>query len=125
MYILALDIGKRRTGVALGDDQKQFVMALDTIKHTKEADLINAVAKIIEIRHVKRLIVGLPLLPDGTEGEQAEFVQNVAKQLEAKTSLAIEFIDERYTSFVNNAQRGTDPDAASACAILSMALERK
>lgn len=125
MYILALDIGKRRTGVAFGDDQKQFVMALDTIRHTKEADLINAIAVIIEKRQVKRLIIGLPLLPDGSQGEQARYVQNIATQLQAKTSLVIEFIDERYTSFVNEAQRGADPDAASACAILSMALERK
>ena len=121
--LLALDLGLRRTGVAFGDDEKFMIIALDTIAHKTTDELIAALGPIITARKVSRLIVGLPRLLDGSEGKQANIVREMAQTIEAKLSLPIEFIDERYTT--NSVKKMTgDPDAQSACVLLEIALDR-
>lgn len=123
--ILALDIGKRRTGMALGDDEKQFVMALDTVHHTSDSELIGKIISTIKQRNIGRLVVGLPLLPDGSDGEQSCYVRELTKEVEIGSSLTAELVDERYTTPKAKNSDFTDPDAKSACSLLEIALAIK
>jgi|AntRauTorckE6833_2_1112554.scaffolds.fasta_scaffold139090_1 putative Holliday junction resolvase len=121
--LLAADIGKRRTGLALADTKAGFIMALDTLHHTSDVELIDLLAKAVKTRKVDEIIIGLPLLPQGKEGEQAAYVRSVATLLGQSVSAPIEFMDERYTSPRNG--QPYDPDATAACALLSVALSRR
>lgn len=126
MNYLALDIGKRRTGVAFLPESTGVPVPLETIAHTSEAQLIERVTHIITDRGVGQLVIGLPLLPDGSEGEQALYVRAVADTLRAAVP-SILFRDERYTTVkVHSAKHARhspppssyDGDAAAACALL-------
>lgn len=122
--LLALDLGKRRTGVAFGDDDEQFVVALSTLHHQSVEDLAGAVAAMAQQRKIERLVIGLPLLLDGTEGEQALWTREAARTIGEKTALPVSFIDERFTSLHADANRTDDTDARAACALLDMALRQ-
>ncbi len=126
MNILALDIGKRRTGVAFLPEATGVPVPLETIAHTTETLLIERVTEIIKARSVGQLVIGLPLLPDGTEGEQVGYVRAVAEQLQSVVP-SILFRDERYTTVKVHSHKHArhspppsayDGDAAAACALL-------
>ena len=119
--LLAFDVGLRRTGVAIAFSGMEMAVAKDTIRHTTMADLVSKMMGLCSLHEVKTIILGLPLLATGTEVEQASIVRSLAKNLE-KLGFEVLFIDERYTT-PRNVQY--DGDAASACQILSMYLERK
>ncbi len=120
--ILALDIGKRRTGIAFGDDNIGFVAAMDTIRHASIEALVDRVRDIAQVKKVGQLIIGLPLLPGGKEGEQARYVREVAKRLEKDVGLPVECVDERYTTSKGHPE--ADLDAKAACELLTIVIDR-
>ena len=124
MRLLALDLGKRHTGVAFGDDKTQFVVALDTVHHVSIDELIERLHVIIAERKVERLVIGLPKLPDGTEGEQARWVKKAVHALEAALQLPVTLLDERFTSKREAGKPGNDDNAKAACALLTVELDR-
>lgn len=121
MRILGLDLGKRRTGVAFADTGPGFVMALDTIKHWTTEELITALQQIITVKKVESLAIGLPRLPDGSEGEQVAYVRSVAGLIGTATQLPIQFIDERYSSYGTTKENA---DAKAACSIVEIAMNQ-
>ncbi len=122
--ILALDIGKRRTGAALGDDERPYILALNTIHHVSENELVNSVSIIVKEKSITRIILGLPRRLDGSIGKQATFVHQVGDMIAEATKIAPEYIDERYTSFSSKESQESDKDASAACSILEVALSR-
>ena len=121
MRILGLDLGKRRTGVAFADTRPGFVMALNTIKHTSTEGLISALQQIITDKKVESLAIGLPRLPDGSEGEQVDYVRSIAELIGSTTHLPIRFIDERYSSYGTTKENA---DAKAACSIVEIAMSQ-
>ena len=126
MNILSLDIGKRRTGVALSDADNGVVVALDTLAHTSKEELIEKVQALIQSKRIAELVLGLPLLPSGEEGEQVTFVRSIGQELQ-KRGFLVKYLDERYStpSLRQAEHREIDPDSASACQILDIYLDRK
>lgn len=119
--VLALDVGARRTGVALADERTQVPVALDSIRHANTDELVSAVITLLKERGVDSVVCGLPLLPSGEEGSQCRFVRSVADLLTAK-GVPVSLLDERYST-----PRGTesDGDAAAACQLLLTFLDRR
>ncbi len=120
MMVLALDIGKRKTGVAFGDSSIGVPLALETITHASTGALLRAVRSIVSEKHIDRIVAGLPLLPSGAEGDQARYVRTVASALE-EIGVPVSVLDERYTT---PPPGETDGDAAAAVELLRMALQR-
>ncbi|MSR67411.1 Holliday junction resolvase RuvX [Candidatus Peribacteria bacterium] len=125
MNILALDIGLRRTGISYGETKSGIVIALDTMQHTTPEELSEQVKIIVKSKKIDHVIIGLPLLPSGLEGEQVSLVKAAAKMIENESGLTPEFLDERYTTKIHFSARGSDPDATAACALLTVWLDRK
>lgn len=121
MRILALDIGKRRTGVAFCDDAIGIPLPLDTILSTDEADLIGQLLQLCDEREIDLLIIGLPLLLSGEEGAQSTFVRFIGNRLE-EAEIPVEYLDERYTTQKSGENDG---DAKAACGLLQLFLERR
>ncbi|TSC57697.1 MAG: RNAse H-fold protein YqgF [Candidatus Peregrinibacteria bacterium Greene0416_19] len=125
MRTLALDIGTRRTGIAYCDDATGIPLPLTTVHHTSQEELVAQVLAIVTARSIDQCIIGLPLLPSGAEGAQAEVVRRAGIELEKK-GLPCRYMDERYTTsqYRQNVaiSANSDPDAAAACAILSAAI---
>jgi len=96
--ILALDLGKRRIGLALSDELGLTAQGLETLQRTNlRADLAH-LAKIISERNVGMILMGNPLHMSGHEGRQAEHAREFADRLHAFTGLPVEFWDERLTT---------------------------
>lgn len=125
MFLLALDIGMKRTGVAYGETKNGIVVALDTIEHDTTNELAMKVEQIVRSKKIDQLIIGLPFLPSGDEGKQAELVRNSASEIGKIVNISIEFIDERYTTKTSQNGLKIDPDASAACSILSIKMDRK
>ena len=95
---LGLDVGRKRIGVAGCDGLGLLATELTTIHRTTIDEDLDAIAKWIEERQIKTLVVGLPDQMDGTLGKQAKATQKFARKLSKYCELPIEYVDERLTS---------------------------
>ncbi|MBT4120283.1 MAG: Holliday junction resolvase RuvX [Candidatus Peribacter sp.] len=121
MRILGLDIGLRRTGVAFADSTDDILFSLETIQHKSEEELIEAIQNIVAEKSIEEVVLGLPLLLSGEEGSQAKIVVNIQEKLKNE-GISCSVLDERYTT---PKAGDMDKDAASACEILALWLQRK
>lgn len=114
MRYLALDVGDRRIGLAVGDDAFGLTRALPTLRRSRRLAVdIERIASIARGEEVGALVVGLPLTLRGESGPQAERVRRFAASL-APIGLPVELYDERNTT-VEAAHRG-EPDADAGAA---------
>jgi putative Holliday junction resolvase len=105
MRIMALDVGKRRIGIAVTDLLAITARPHSTIPRNREAP--KKIASIVQEMEVGKLLVGLPVHLSGLEGEQAKDVRSFVSQLGEFVSVQIEFKDERLTT-VEAEQRLSD-----------------
>jgi len=96
--VLALDLGKRRIGLAISDELGITAQGLATLqRRNKRADLA-ALGSLIRERGVTQLLMGNPLHMSGTEGRQSAWVQEFAGALEKHTGIPVRLWDERLTT---------------------------
>jgi putative transcription antitermination factor YqgF len=117
--ILSLDIGLKRTGVAFADTDSKVPVSLKSLEHGDMKDLAGLLPALIEERGIEHIVLGLPLLPSGEEGHQAELVRDFASQY-LEGVIPLSFIDERYTTPREKTQDG---DSVAALAILTTYLD--
>lgn len=101
MRILGLDYGSRTVGVAITDPLGYTAQMLETVTRKEENKLRRTYARIEEICKVygvERVIVGLPLNMNDTEGERAALARNFGANVARRTGLPVEFVDERLTT---------------------------
>jgi putative holliday junction resolvase len=119
MRLLALDIGMRHTGVAFFDDQTGVVLPADTLESDTDDALVDLILAEVAKRRPDRIVVGHPLLPSGTSGEQAAHVEMLVGRLQEQ-GLDVVLFDERYSS-PPGVKFG---DAQAACTLLQTYLDR-
>jgi putative pre-16S rRNA nuclease len=97
--VAALDLGRRRIGVAISDPQRTAAYPVGTIARGSLKHDLAALAALLNSRNVGRVVVGLPLNMDGSEGPQARQARAFADQLADTLRIPVELYDERLTSF--------------------------
>lgn len=95
--VLALDPGSVRVGVAAGDPAVPLATPVGSFPRDP-AVLWPQVRREVRERGVRRIIVGLPLRLDGSEGAAAAAARELAAEAEQHTGVACELWDERFTS---------------------------
>jgi putative Holliday junction resolvase len=98
MRMAALDVGDARIGVAICDELGLTTRGIGVVHRRGGVHDLDAVARMVAAYEPGRVIVGLPLNMDGTEGPQAAKVRRFAARLGAHTGLPIELWDERLTT---------------------------
>jgi putative Holliday junction resolvase len=116
--ILAFDFGIKRIGVAIGNTMLLQAEPLKVIKAEDNATRFADIQKLIDEWTPARLVVGLPMHPDGNEHEMTARARRFANQLNGRFNLAVELVDERYSSAVISAKRGEVIDDRAAAIIL-------
>lgn len=96
--ILALDLGKRRIGLALSDPLGITAQGLPTFERTNIRDDLARMTRIISDHGVTEILMGNPLHMSGAEGRQAEYTREFAERLEAASGVPIVYWDERLTT---------------------------
>ena len=94
--ILAIDYGKKRTGLAVSDPLKIIAGALDTVD---TARLMDWLKDYLRREDVEQFVVGLPKQTNGLDSENLPRVRAFVAQLRRKLpDIPVEWWDERYTS---------------------------
>ena len=97
MRVLCLDIGEKRIGVAVTDPLNITAQAVETIVSKGFERDAARVLELCRMYETDRVLCGLPLNMDGSEGFQAERSRAFAQFLEGK-GLRIRFQDERLST---------------------------
>ena len=95
--ILCLDIGDVRIGVAVSDPAGIIASPVDVIHRVGWGPDIKKILSFCDQYQTNRILSGLPLNMDGTEGFQAEKVRAFCSQLE-RAGLQVLFQDERLST---------------------------
>ena len=98
MKYLALDVGDRRVGVAIGDSEVRIATPVDIVERKSLEQDVNALKRIVRNYGVEQLIVGLPRNMDETIGPQAVSVRVYAEKIAQTLSLPLTLWDERLTT---------------------------
>jgi putative Holliday junction resolvase len=96
--ILALDLGKKRIGLALSDPLGITAQGLPTLQRTRIREDLDALAKLAAEHEVVLFLMGNPLHMSGAEGRQAGYAHEFGGRLAARTGIEIRYWDERLTT---------------------------
>ncbi|HKD05133.1 MAG TPA: Holliday junction resolvase RuvX [Bryobacteraceae bacterium] len=96
--VLALDLGKKRIGLAISDDLGITAQGLDTLERRGRREDIEFLRRLAADRGVTLFLIGDPLHMSGDASRQGDYTREFARELERKTGISVEFRDERWTS---------------------------
>jgi len=134
--LLAVDYGGRRIGLAISDPMGIIASPAGFIvrragKRPPIAELIRR-ATALEARG---FVIGLPLDENGEDTDRATEVRRFAEDLERRTGLPVELIDERFSTAAalrairemggSTRHRKGEVDALAATILLQQALARE
>jgi putative Holliday junction resolvase len=109
MRYLAIDYGKKNTGLAICDYTETIVSPLVVIPNAK--DLFTKILDVVRMQSVEAIVVGLPMNMDDSIGPQAKIVQEFAEKLKKFISVPIYLQDERLTTFAAQEKLSSRPDS--------------
>ena len=94
---MAVDYGRKRAGIAVSDPMQMIATGLETVA---ASELLARIERYMAGESVERIVVGYPLMLDGTESDTAvtyvlPFVARLKKRF---PDVTVELSDERYTS---------------------------
>ncbi len=99
MKTLGLDVGDKRIGVAVSDDEGQIAMPVTTVAGDEApGEVIADILDIARNYEAEKIIVGMPTGLSGEPGPAAQKVAEFVRALQAHTDLAVAVWDERLTT---------------------------
>lgn len=137
MRVLGIDLGSKRVGVAVGDTDTGLATPAETLRRAgaDRAKDRRALAALVREWEAERVIVGLPLSLDGSDGPAATAARAEAVELEAALGVPVELHDERLSTItahhalreagVSGRRRREVVDAMAATVILQDWLDRR
>jgi putative holliday junction resolvase len=96
--VLALDVGKKRIGLALSDELGMTAQGIETLQRTRIREDLEKLRDLAVRSNVKVLLIGKPLHMSGDESRQSEYTREFAARLAEHIQLPVVFWDERLTS---------------------------
>ena len=98
MRLLALDLGDRRIGLAVGDSALGTALPAGHLQRTKLRADLQEVLNAARRREAEGFVVGVPYLPSGEVGHQARMAKGFIRALKKDTRLPVYEVDETFTS---------------------------
>ncbi len=123
--ILCLDYGDRHIGIAAADVDDRIPYRYGSIDQ-KSVSALSDISRIVELEHVEKLLVGVPIAMSGADTEQTEKTRAFIEELKGVLpDVAVEEINEVFTSKearrVLEAEGGKMEDEHSEAARLMLA----
>lgn len=139
MRILALDVGRRRVGLAISDPSGTLARPLLTLTVSESDALTRVVSEVrrlaAEDDGIGEVVVGVPRRLDGSASEQTAAVETFIAELKTRIDIPVATEDERLTSREAESRlalrerdwkkRKARLDAAAAAVILQDYLDRR
>lgn len=98
MRILAIDYGASRIGLAVSDPLGIIASPVGTIKSVGMKGDVDALAQKAKELGADKIILGLPINMDGSEGVRAEISRKLAAVLQKVSGISVELVDERLST---------------------------
>ena len=134
MRYLSIDLGEKRTGLAVGDDGTGIASPVGVINTTGRDERIRRIGLAIEEHGPDALVLGVPLNMDGSDSPGVTKAKAFAEELTKRFGLTVHLFDERLTSVeadeqmaqsgLTHGQKKARRDALAAAAILRGFLAR-
>ena len=94
--ILAIDYGRKRTGLAVSDTMQIIANGLTTVP---THELLDFIAGYVQKEPVECIIIGLPKQMNNEVSENMKYIEPFVRLLKKKIpEMPVEFVDERFTS---------------------------
>ncbi len=94
--IVAIDYGRKRTGIAVSDTMQLIANGLTTVP---SHELLDFLTGYVTREPVERFIVGLPKQMDNTASESMKYIEPFVRSLKKRLpDIPVEYVDERFTS---------------------------
>ena len=133
--LLAIDYGERRIGLALSDPTGTIASPVGAIvRRIGKRPPIAEIVRRAETLEARGFVIGLPLDGEGNDTPRSMEVRRIAQEIERRTGLAVELVDERYTTAAalrsiremggDTRGRKGDVDALAASVLLQQVLNR-
>jgi putative Holliday junction resolvase len=137
MRVLGLDLGERRIGLAVSDEEARIAFPAGSMERKSLRQDLDALCQLVRERSIGSAVVGLPLHMSGRRGPEAERAEVFANAFAKAAGIPVELFDERWTSVAAErslAESGRQVarrkgrgvvDAVAATLLLSTWLERR
>jgi len=99
-YLIGIDFGRERIGVAISDSEKKIAFPLDVIKREEGSYGLKKLKRLIEDRKIESFIVGMPYRENGTLDENGSEIFRYVESLKDYFNVDVFTWDERYTSLI-------------------------
>ncbi len=122
--MLAVDWGTKHFGVAISDPSRLIAQPLTTLtRRAHHRAPVAGVVALVEVHGATEIVVGLPLLPDGNEGEAALAARAFGAAVAERSGRPVTFVDERLSTAhaLKSARRAGVKDRDSRSRIDQMA----
>jgi putative Holliday junction resolvase len=128
MKLIGVDYGQRRIGIAITDENGEFIRSLPTLDRKTTPQYLDSLCGTAKREQASQIVVGLPLDEDGGETVMSQEIRAFAVRLGRMTGLPVHFVDESLTSKRANViiryrkrkyrQNKGNTDKVAACLIL-------
>ena len=123
-YILAIDYGSKRVGLAIAHKIARLPRPLTTLQASEH--LLAAIQRIIVEESIGLVVVGVPHNMDGSESKQSQQCEAFARELSSVLTVPVRTADETLSSeeaelalrAIGKDYSKSDVDAMSAAVIL-------
>lgn len=96
MRILAIDFGKKRSGIAVTDTSGIIAQPLTCVD---TAQLMEFLSDYVKKEDVKTIVIGYPRQPNGEDSDSMRYIRPFVGRLKkAIPDVEVEYFDERYTT---------------------------
>ena len=128
MRWLGVDPGEARVGLAICDPDERVAVPLEVVPASAAVPAIRA---IVKREAVGGIVIGLPLLPSGDEGDSAVMARRMGARLDRILEVEVVYEDERLTTVAADARareaggRRRPTDDLAATVLLEQFLEQR
>ena len=96
--LLGIDLGSKRIGLSVCDDQRKIATPFKTIKKDDFENFIIELENIIKENNIDGIIVGNPINMDGSLGPSSQSVKDICKNILKKIDIPLCLWDERLST---------------------------
>jgi putative Holliday junction resolvase len=95
---MGLDVGTKTVGVAISDELGITAQGVKTVRRSNLKSDLKELQTLIDENQVNRVVVGLPLNMDGSEGLRAVESRKFGAALEERCQVPVEYWGERLST---------------------------
>lgn len=96
--VLGLDVGSKRTGVAISDESRKIAFPRSSLQETDRKRLAKLIGELVEEEEIGLIVVGIPFDQFGEAGVAAAGVREFTALLRERVQVPVVEWDERFTT---------------------------